>query len=484
MPALPRNSPAIFRSPYLLCSVAVGIYLLLRMIQIPVNYDESYTIRTYVPMSIAEILRFDQPSANNHLLNTILIRIVYAFGPDSLIAARLPNFLAGLLYLFLASKICRKYICGALGFSAFLLLVLNPFLLDFFSMARGYGLAFAFLLGACYFLIKYVEEKDQPAGWKSLGCAFLAVLSCVSLLNFWLILMGFFTLMPFLRKADYPSRRPLLIYAFLLFALTAAIWEPIRKSIQAGQLYYGGSNGLYSDTFVSVAKFTAYQRVASPEVIFWLNTFLAAAIIIVASSFYFSRTLVNTKNVLLAIFLLCLLAVVAQKIVLDTPYIIDRTALYLYPLLILVIAFSLRCWPRRSVAVIVAGCFVLLLGVNFFLRANFTRQALWFYDAHTPEILAELNEQARKENKKLLVGYGSVYSSSLQYYFRERRYSNLELADENQLSDVRMQDYHIHLAAPLDVVYAPDWDPVTRHPGKTVFRTYPEDQVFVYRISR
>ena len=67
-----------------------------------------------------------------------------------------------------------QLVISAIVIAGFVLLALNPFVLDFFSLARGYGLALACLMSSLYLLARAHEE--EPEGRRAIY-AFLSTLS-------------------------------------------------------------------------------------------------------------------------------------------------------------------------------------------------------------------------------------------------------------------------------------------------------------------
>jgi len=177
------------------------IYEVLRAVRVPFTPDEAGTFRKFVSTNILAVFSF--ASANNHFLNTLLTKFFYAlFGPSEL-ALRLPNLLAYLVYLVFAFLLLQRFaktrilvVCG------FLLLNLNPYVLDFFSLSRGYGLSLGFLMAGLYFFFLFLgdmasgEPRDLRDLYISLAAVSLAVLSNFVLLNVYLSLV-FFSFMAF-----------------------------------------------------------------------------------------------------------------------------------------------------------------------------------------------------------------------------------------------------------------------------------------------
>jgi hypothetical protein len=108
-----------------------------------VTYDEAYSYLWYAHNSWQSI--FIGYLANNHILHSVLIKLMCDLFGASQLGLRLPSLLAGLLFLISAMRLSRlltprSHVAATL---AFLALSINPLILDYLSMARGYSLALA-----------------------------------------------------------------------------------------------------------------------------------------------------------------------------------------------------------------------------------------------------------------------------------------------------------------------------------------------------
>ena len=113
------------------CSLFILIIFKAKNTEITV--DEAYSFLNY--SYVGDYLNIG--IANNHILNSYLMYLFQNIGYSELIL-RLPNILFGLIYLlvvFQISKRTKNYIFSSA------LLFLNPYLIDFFSIARGYGIS-------------------------------------------------------------------------------------------------------------------------------------------------------------------------------------------------------------------------------------------------------------------------------------------------------------------------------------------------------
>ena len=115
------------------------------------NYD-----RFIAPGWTESLARFD---VNNHVLNTLLVRISTARFHLTELSLRLPSLLAGGLYLWVVFRLARRWFGDGLPFLAVIgLLTLNPLLVDTLSEARGYGMALACWMWALELILESVES--------------------------------------------------------------------------------------------------------------------------------------------------------------------------------------------------------------------------------------------------------------------------------------------------------------------------------------
>ena len=134
----------------LLVLIAVGllIYTGLRAAIISMTHDESSTYLNYINQPLLECFYSEVcwGTANLHLVNTFFMQIsVKLFGPHPFFV-RLPNVLAHAIYLFFSFKLVRNLTDKwGLMVAGFLIINAHPYLLDFFSLGRGYGMACGFI---------------------------------------------------------------------------------------------------------------------------------------------------------------------------------------------------------------------------------------------------------------------------------------------------------------------------------------------------
>src|SRR5215510_4107708 len=164
------------------CTVLFG-YSMIRAIRLSFTHDEGLTYT----------ILLDDPSwrgsANDHPLNTRTMRWVSHWLGDQEWALRLPNVIAHALYLISGMLLLLKFKHWAVVLLGFALLNLNPFLLDFFSLARGYGLATALTLLSLWLLKEAWDRMGTSSGrafiFLSLGFGALATSANIAWINFY-----------------------------------------------------------------------------------------------------------------------------------------------------------------------------------------------------------------------------------------------------------------------------------------------------------
>lgn len=169
----------------ILVAAAAAAYLVARAAYVPLTYDEASSYHRYIANERAAL--FDFASATNHLLNSVLTRLSHAAFGAAPWALRLPNVLAGCGFLACAVAFAMRMRNAVIGAAGAVLLATNPYLLDYFSLSRGYGLAIALITGSTYFLVRWCDEPLASAAHRTrlvacLGLAGAAVAANYSVL--------------------------------------------------------------------------------------------------------------------------------------------------------------------------------------------------------------------------------------------------------------------------------------------------------------
>jgi hypothetical protein len=165
-------------------------YVVYRAATLSLTYDEAYTYLTYVHQpDVFSLLNFG--AANNHFLYTILMKaFVSGFGTQEIVL-RLPSILSLAVFLIFTVRFIQRNLDGSLWIPAIVLLSFNPYFLDFFSLARGYGPALCCEAVSLYLLLEaWPDWNTKTAGrrvFQSSIAGALAVLFNFTFLIFFVV---------------------------------------------------------------------------------------------------------------------------------------------------------------------------------------------------------------------------------------------------------------------------------------------------------
>lgn len=474
---------------FLIIAFAFAAYIVVRGFTVGITYDEAWTIDGFVSQGWWDVIAYNSADANNHLLNTVLIKIVHWARGKTLFLERLPNILAGLGYIFLAHRISAGFLKKSLGLALFTLLLLNPFLLDFLSLARGYGLALCFQLASLYWLVEFLRQSRQKDAVFSLIAGGFSVLSNFSFLTYYValvIVMAFYWYWNHRDKFNAISIGKILA-APLLLALI--ILHPLRKLVESGSLYYGGTTGLYNDTLLSLASHTMYKAYDIEAAAPYLLIFLALlAVIFGCGAICMVRGRMDNMSVqaaLMAMLLLPLAGILVQGHVFGMRFPLDRTVLFLVPLVFIAAVFWMEGMQHgflRKISLAALSGIFMMMAVNFVLSANLHKTATWFFDAHTEQVLSKLNSFSAPDGKKIQLGSAWPFKAGIGHYLK-KGFGKIAYQHASHGNVNVETDYYLYLDHELFMVaYAPQ-DEMVHQVLKDTVLAFPEEYVYLFRIK-
>jgi hypothetical protein len=185
-------------------------------------------------------------TTNTHWLNTLFVRLMILLpGGDAVWKLRLFSVLSWAVYSRSAIRLSAALKNRWLGFVFFASLTLNPFMLFYFSLERGYAPAFAFLLLSLYLVSKRIKDNAfRPAEWVPVFLlAALASLANFSAFYFFMAL----TVLYLSYLAITKRYSPLLAssswrFWFIIVSITAFTAVALFFVRSRNELYYGGTN--------------------------------------------------------------------------------------------------------------------------------------------------------------------------------------------------------------------------------------------------
>ena len=349
------------------------------------------------------------------------------------------------------------------------LAVASPYVLDFFSLARGYGLALALVAVSALFTFDFAEQPTIATALAAVTSAAFAVLANYAALDFFLavILVVVLALVVPVRAGERSIAIGPLIAAVILptvgVALLAGI--PLRRLRSEGELYFGGHVGFWQDTVRSLISSTLYHR--GWDLLDITLVVLAALMVAggaVAAAIALRRRSLPPHATAFILLAVPAIASIVQHYVFGSPFLIERTALFFVPLFAIWLALAADALARhpRYTAGVTAGAAVIATAacINLATAANLSYVLDWRYDATTEQAIREL-AGPRSERRPVDFGVSFLVQPTTTFY-RETRFRWLPECPSDCL-DTRSEYYY---------VIGPDVATV-RERGARVIRVYP-----------
>ena len=158
-------------------AVFAMLWVLARACVQTITVDEAVTYMNFVRPPFPSHWR---PHANNHILNSMLMRVFTSVFGSSHLTVRSGALVGAAVYISAAYLLCRLISRDfLLRWCLFVCLVFNPMVFDFLVAARGYGLAMAFL--ACAIGVVAASKREEAKWPRSLVTACGLSSACAAL---------------------------------------------------------------------------------------------------------------------------------------------------------------------------------------------------------------------------------------------------------------------------------------------------------------
>lgn len=460
------------------------------------THDE-FTLLAYAERSYYGIFIIEPPYAGCHIFLTFLAKpIITLFGISEL-TLRLPTLIGHLIYLIFTYRLVTLLHKNPwVAFCTWLLLNANPYLLDFYAIGRGYGLAIAMMTVSCYYFLRFVKEGGTNSKhlFGAFFAGFLAVYTNFTLLNYYVALLGtwgLFVLYQWWKNEDFSLqklfRQHWIVPAVTLF-MAAIIYIPLKRLVETDQFYFAGINGFWQDTVRSLARSYIYNMPYGAYVEFVTSSLFALAFFATLGVLlHHWQTAKDTQKdwvftAMLILFSLAMLSTVVQFHTIGTKYLFERIALFYLPLFFISFSFLLQYAVRsvsfKKYALFFVGVLSIFVVYHTIRATNTHTYRDWYYDTNSKEMMQYLRDETASklpEGEKVKVGMKWIFVPS--FYFYEKKWGT-----ENRLNLVNKTDPRMELTPEhdLDYIYTErgdlenlrtqgfDWETVFDHPNKAV----------------
>ena len=411
------------RNIILLLGFAAVAYVNARAALLAFTYDECWSFMGYARRDWWDVFTNADPSSNNHILNSLLMRMGYLGFGQVEYALRLPSLLAHLGYVIITYQIVRRYF-PKLAVFAFLILNFQPYLLDYFVAARGYGLAIFFTVFALYRLLSFHKSLKS----RDLAIAIFATI-LATLANFTYALI-FISVVTIAFVSSFRLNMKIRIWAWIKIAFSASLFFPLivsslSKINKAGEIYYGGDKGFFSDTLHSLGKQMLYGNHFAEWGIWLFPTLLIVFAFLGLWALWklFKKgfsTQFATLGCSIALLLMPAIGSVLLHIIFGKPYLMDRTAIFLVPLSLVVLLFTIKYFTGEGKRLIInVGLFgTLAFTISVFVSSiNFSYLIDFKEHADTRQALLNLQKiQQRDPKPYFTLGKSTYMNATINFY--------------------------------------------------------------------
>jgi hypothetical protein len=427
---------------YFISALYVTVFAV-RAYTLGMTHDESGTYCLYCnrPM-LAYFLDMETwTMANNHLLNTFLINASVRFFNAAAFTVRLPNIIAGVVFCIYLIKIIKHLqLSKLLSISFFVMVMSNTFFIDWFSVARGYGLCVAASLACVYYVLLYCNSFKSKYLFYYFISALLMVLANFIGLHF-LVASNCIILLFVLI-----NNKAIFIKTAVQLALgSAVIIAPIVKILVRlsanGEFTFGSATLLQSaKSYLNDIMYDGGHYGSNGT-----NYFvLAYSIALIFAIIFLFKNIKNTNAVVLIIYPIIMVGVmVAVHCITGAQYSDTRKLILFYPPMAMMVFYGIKFFYKLNKQ-LGSGIFMalsLFLIINLHQRTSLHSVREWWYDAHTFKVFNYVN--ATTNNKTIACNW--LFHPVLTFYKTVQPNATLTIAQYNKeiVKDTAFDYYYV-----------------------------------------
>lgn len=396
--------------------ISISIFILtiaiIRSIKMGITCDEALTYLNFVLDSKLKFISF---TANNHLLNTYLIKLLTFITNIKYneFLIRIPSLSFYVIYIIYSYKLSSLY---KHKYSIVSILLFNYSINEFASLARGYTMASSIILAGIYYYKKWLLEKENKNLIKSL---FLILISSFAN-TITLIIFGCFTIDAIIRII---KRKQLLdfIKTNKLFIILISI---ISLFLLVYHIYI-----FYNDNYISYCTEDFFNCIIYNPIKYYGIEFINPKLLIYFILMLIFFAIINLKyinieyNFFYMIIILFVLFIIL-KYILSINFFIGRSLIPFHSIYIICIFELFELFNKNKLINVVLIVITTICGYTFVLKTNTNYVREWIYDSQMKELAKKTyinNKQISIDNfetgqKQALIFYNEKYILLYKYH--------------------------------------------------------------------
>lgn len=397
---------------FILLSLPAFIYIIYRAFLINITNDEAYS---YFLASQVAHWKHLFIYANTHWLNSFFILLGSIIPCENEFPIRLHSVLAFVPFAYYTYKIISQKLTSLLAILVFSIFIYNPYVLDFFSLARGYALALAFEMVTIYFFLDF--ERSKSAKQKMYLFACLAVLSVYTHLYFLLALLMYDFYISW-KKGNTIKKFILEKKWFLLFVL--GIISHLLLIRYFGDLHEGENNNFIQDAIANLISNSIYYPISN------VLSLGIAIVLILAGLFFLYQEIIKKKIYYGKMYFLLLIIIAISYLfhfLMASPFPSGRTALFLYPLLFLYVLISLASISKKMIVYILYLPLLVFCIYHYFFLQNIAYSKEWAWCHGTRGALQYMRKTEGNNIDKNTLALHPFYHGVFVNYYKLKQIS-------------------------------------------------------------
>lgn len=398
---------------FLLLGAVILGYIIARAVLVPFVHDEAATYSMYVQMG--EWLPWRSHwDAGNHFLSTGLGIIAdRVFGMEQWVL-RGASVLAYVLYALIAWRVGGHVKDKLVRWCSWSGLLLCPFVLEFFSLFRGYGPALAFLMLGLDGLLRLVRSGNVWSASQALVGFALANACILSLLTLWLVALPVIAwLMLTEVRTNAQRTRRIMLWSALGFVPFVFALRVSREMQAAGLFYYGSLDGFMDVTLRTLCGFVLGSGDA--WVMGIVLVLLASVTSVAVHLWWRSGSWCHPLVVCAGLLWADVLSRILMARLLGVNYPEDRAALHMVPLFIIALALALDVLAVHNAPARYGAFLLLYLPLRTLATINTTHTSLWPDESPPARFIQRMDELQKQQGRPLLIGAYRQMNRSLPF---------------------------------------------------------------------
>lgn len=317
-----------------------------RAYQIGITHDEAFSFF----LIDSNYLNALATTANTHILNSLSMKIFNILNLNHWFFLRIHSVLSFLIFAYFTYRILDFFETNLSKITFLFLMLCNPLTLEFFSLARGYGIALSFLMGTIYYSLSYIQHQSSN---KNLQKIF--IFGSIAMLGNYTVLFpiaGIFIYLFFIQKNKFLTQifsKKNIPYTLLFIIINiGAVANMLLIKYITNDLQYGADHSFLLESLPSLFLHIAFIPYPSSSIMGRTATIVLSyfTFFIIINSFIIS--LLKKENLLgfaSSVFILCFVFYSLTHILFSSPYPLSRTTLSLFPFM----AINLIFWLERVI---------------------------------------------------------------------------------------------------------------------------------------